>query len=68
MIYDSVFQKLLASIFSFDFTLCVKSFYREYKVFTHIKLTVIVVKSLDVSFELLFGQEKEGRYYQLSKL
>ena len=35
MIYDSVFQKLLASIFSFDFTLCGKVFIANTKFYTH---------------------------------
>ena len=58
MIYDSVFQKVLASIFSLTLLSVEKLFIASTK-FLHIKLTVIVVKSLDVSFQLLFGQGSE---------
>ena len=58
MIYDSVFQKVLASIFSLTLLSVEKLFIASTK-FLHIKLTVIVVKSLDVSFQLLFGQGNE---------
>ena len=58
MIYDSVFQKVLASIFSLTLLSVEKLFIASTK-FLHIKLTVIVVKSLDVSFQLLFGQGTE---------
>ena len=49
MIYDSVFQKVLASIFSLTL-LSVEKVFIASKKFLHIKLTIIVVKSLDVSF------------------
>ena len=58
MIYDSVFQKVLASIFSLTLLSVEKLFIASTK-FLHIKLPVIVVKSLDVSFQLLFGQGTE---------
>ena len=58
MIYDSVFQKVLASIFSLTLLSVEKLFIASTK-FLHIKLTVIVVKSLDVSIQLLFGQGTE---------